>query len=236
MDERDQHLNRLKLAEQQFRLACTVNLAVTNYVQTLDVPVLWTFGRHKVSYEDFGLRKDQAEGAASQLEMTATFVIAAAIRDAIVALFETPKSHNDQRVVAAYQISRIIRNAFAHSMIYPRWSIDNDCRDKVFEIADVIKLDTHGLSDRPLDWRHYGGPLAMFHFGRFVRIDLLGDQIDPKRQKPPYPTVENYQQGRLVMRKIDQLPDGVVPLQLTPGESRDLGDGWSITALPKASQ
>jgi len=236
MDKRDQHLNRLKLAEQQFRLACTVNLAVTNDVQTLDVPVIWTFGRHKVSYEDFGLRKDQAEGAASQLEMTATFVIAAAIRDAIVALFENPKSHTDQRVVAAYQISRMIRNAFAHSMIYPRWSIDNDCRDLVFEIADIIKLDTRGLSDQPLDWRHYGGPLAMFQFGRFVRLDLLGDQIDPNRQKPPYPTVENYQQGRLVMRKIDQLPEGVVLLRLSPGESLNLGGGHFIRPVQKDEQ
>jgi hypothetical protein len=58
MDNREQHVNRLKLAEQQFRLACTVHLAVANAVQTLDVPVEWTFGKHRVSYEDFGLRPD----------------------------------------------------------------------------------------------------------------------------------------------------------------------------------
>jgi hypothetical protein len=46
MDIREQHLNRLKLAEQQFRLACTGHLAVANGLQTLDVPVEWTFGRH----------------------------------------------------------------------------------------------------------------------------------------------------------------------------------------------
>jgi hypothetical protein len=39
MDGKDKHLNQLRLAEQQFRLACTVHLAVTNDVQTLDVPV-----------------------------------------------------------------------------------------------------------------------------------------------------------------------------------------------------
>lgn len=205
MDEREKHLNRLKLAEQQFRLACTVNLAVTNAIQTLDVPVIWTFGRHKVSYEDFGLREDQAEGAAAQLEMTTTLVIAATIRDAIASLFQNPKSHTNSDVVAAYQIARMIRNAFAHSMIYPRWSIDKDCEDKVFEIADIIKLETTGLSGQPLDWRHYGGPLAMFHFGRFVRLNLLQDQIDPNRQKPAFPTIEVYQQGRLVARKINTL-------------------------------
>jgi len=37
-----------------------------------------------VSYRDFGLRWDQAEWAAVQLEMTATCVLAGAIRDVIV--------------------------------------------------------------------------------------------------------------------------------------------------------
>jgi hypothetical protein len=37
MDIREQRviMNRLRIAEQQFRLACTVNLAVTNDVQAL---------------------------------------------------------------------------------------------------------------------------------------------------------------------------------------------------------
>lgn len=39
-------LNRIKLAEQQFRLACTVHLVV-NGVQILDVPVEWSFGKHR---------------------------------------------------------------------------------------------------------------------------------------------------------------------------------------------
>ena len=92
MDIRDIHLNRLRAAEEQFRMACTTHLAVSNGVQPLDVPVEWVFGRHRVSYEDFGLRPDQADYAASLLEMTATFVLASTVRDALVALFPTPKS------------------------------------------------------------------------------------------------------------------------------------------------
>jgi hypothetical protein len=65
MDDRETLVKKLMLAEQQFRLACTVNLAVANNVQTLDVPVEWTFGKHRVSYEDFGLRPDQACGRGS---------------------------------------------------------------------------------------------------------------------------------------------------------------------------
>jgi hypothetical protein len=105
MDNREQHLNRLKLAEHQFRLACTVHLAVANGVQTLDVPVEWVFGKHRVSHEDFGLRSDQADYAALHLEMTATFVVAAVIRDALVELFDNPNGHANPEVVASYQIS-----------------------------------------------------------------------------------------------------------------------------------
>lgn len=114
-------IKKLMLAEQQFRLAYTVNLAVANKVQTLDVPVVWTFGTHRVLYEDFGLRADQADLAAAHLEMTATFVIAAAIRDVLVGWFPNPKNHSNQDVFSAYQITRMLRNAFSHSMLSPRW-------------------------------------------------------------------------------------------------------------------
>lgn len=233
MDDRERHLNRLKLAEQQFRLACTVHLAVTNGVQVLDVPVEWTFGKHRVSYADFGLRVDQADVAAFYLEMTATFSIACVIRDAISKLFTNPKNDLDQRVVAAYQISRMIRNAFAHSMLYPEWHIDDDCRDKRFCIDQVISLNTTDLDRKPLRWQDYGGPLAIFYLGRFVRETLLGDKIDPSHQKPPYPTVESYQQGRMILRRVDELPDDVLIASVGPGERLELGGGHYIE-VPRA--
>ncbi|MDR3471230.1 MAG: hypothetical protein P4M09_06030 [Devosia sp.] len=232
MNEREQHLNKLRLAEQQFRLACTVNLAVTNEVQTLDVPVVWAFGRHSVSYEDFALRSDQADQAAAQLETTATFVIAAAIRDAMIALFPNPKGSDNPDIVAAYQISRLLRNAFSHSMLRPKWSIDADCQDRIFAIDEVISLNPAGLDGKPLDWRDYGGPLAMFYFGRFVREILLNDKIDPNRLKPTFPKVVCYQQGRLTLRRVAELPAGAVKVaEAGPGESIDLGHGHRLQVL-----
>ncbi|HNS85504.1 MAG TPA: hypothetical protein PKH09_01295 [Parvularculaceae bacterium] len=220
-----EHAGRLKIAEQQFRLAATVNLAVTNGVQTLDVPVKWTFGQHSVRYEDFGLRPDQAPLAAACLEHTAVLAMSGVIRDAIVALFEDPKNHSDSNVVGAYQISRLVRNAFAHSFVAPTWSIDKDCRSKTFEIRDVIRLDTTELQNQPMQWPHYGGPLAIFKFGRFVRETLLGDKVDPLRETPPYPTLECYQLDRVVVRKIDHIPEGAVEvMRAGPGERIDFGD------------
>jgi hypothetical protein len=233
--KREQHLNRMRIAEQQFRLACTVNLAVTNDVQTLDVPVEWTFGRHRVSYEDFGLREDQAEDAAMYLERTTTFVVACVVRDALIELFENPKAHANPDVIAAYQISRMIRNAFAHSMVHPRWSIDDDCKDKNFAIQDVISINTTGLNGQPLDWRNYGGPLAIFYFARFVREVLFGDKIDPNRAKPPFPLIECYQQGRLIVRRIDEIRlDSAEVASSVSDETLDLGDGHRLHVSGKA--
>ncbi len=231
MDIRPTHINRLKLAEQQFRLACTVHLALANDVQTLDVPVEWTFGRHRVSYDDFGLRHDQADLAASLLELTATLVLSGTIRDAIAELFPNAKSHTDERVKCAYQISRMLRNAFAHSFVSPRWSIDADCRDKTFAIAQVIELNTAGLHDQFLDWRHYGGPLAIFAFGRFVRTVLLEDMVDPGRAKPPLPSVECYQQGRLIAHRVAALPERAEVARAGPHGRINLGDGHYLVPL-----
>ncbi len=212
MDSKAQHVERIKLAEHQFRLACAVHLAVTNGEQSLDVPLEWTFGKHRVLHPEFALRPDQAPLAASQLEMTAMYVLMGVLRDAIAELFPNPKAHLDPRVVSAYQVSRMVRNAFSHSMIDPVWSIDMDCRGKTFTIDGIMSLDTSGLHGKPIHWPDYGGPLAVFRFGRF------------------------YKMGGLVIRKVDELPSSLVEVaSLGPGESFDLGGGHVIRVLPDSS-
>jgi hypothetical protein len=49
------HINLLRIAEMQFRLACAVHLAATFEIQPLDLPVKWTHGQLEVSYEELGL-------------------------------------------------------------------------------------------------------------------------------------------------------------------------------------
>ncbi|WP_127091133.1 hypothetical protein [Aquabacter cavernae] len=234
MDARDDYVNRIKLAENQFRLACTVHLAVCNELQTLDVPVEWNFGRHRVSYREFGLRSDQAPLAASLLEDTAMFALVSTIRDALVNVFPNTKSNENTKIVSAYQISRMIRNAFAHSMVDPVWSIDSDCVDRVFAIEDVIEIKTRGIHGKRVKWTDYGGPLAIFHFGRFVREVLLESPVDPNRKEPDFPSIASYQLGRMVWRKVDELPNGLVEVaRAGPGESIDLGNGYRLVNLGK---
>ena len=158
--------------------------------------------------------------------MTATCVLAAAIRDVIVEAFKNPKRDGNWDVVNAYQISRMIRNAFSHSMVIPRWSIDTDCQQRTFAIDGVISLDTCNLHGKPLEWNDYGGPLAMFQFGKFVRECLLGGKLDPTRRKRNFPTLECYQQGRLIFPRVDEIPaNTTLVASAGQGETIEPGDG-----------
>lgn len=83
----------------------------------------------------------------------------------------------------AYQISRLVRNAFAHAPFSPTWSIDPDCR-------------------------HYGRTLALFGLCRFVRTEILKD-VNAPRTVVPIPQNLIYQVGDLILRK-EEIPAGAV--------------------------
>lgn len=226
MTDREYHIQQLFTAELQFRLASAVRLAVTGNRQPLDLPMEWVHGQHRVRYEEIALRPDQADYAAAFLQRSATYLMAVAMKDAIRAVVPDPKTSPDSNVRAAYQIARLIRNAFAHAPFSPTWSIDPDCRDKTFAIPDLITLDTTGLHGTVFDWRHYGGPLALFRLGRFVRTAILKDDPTP-RKVVPIPGRKIVQQGNLILEKVDALPPDAVPVRgnRRPDGGIDLGGG-----------
>jgi hypothetical protein len=193
------HIDLLFTAELQFRLASAVRLAVTMGDQPLDLPEEWSHGKHKISYSEVALRQDQADFAAWSMHRSATFLMAVAMKDAIKAVVPDPKNATNSDVQAAYQISRLIRNAFAHSPFNPVWSIDPDCRNRVFEVSGVVSLDTTDLQGVEFNWRHYGGPLALLRLCRYVRFELLKDLKRP-RKKLPNPKNIYYLQGNLILR------------------------------------
>lgn len=195
------HINYLFAAELQFRLASAVRFAVTMDNQPLDLPMEWSHGKHKVSYEEVALREDQADFAAWDMHRSATFIMAVAMKDAIKAAVQDPKIATNPDVQAAYQISRLIRNAFAHNPFQPVWSIDPDCRNRTFEVHRIASLDTTNLQGVTFDWRHYGGPLAMLRLCRYVRFEILKD-TKQTRQRIPTPKAIYRLQGNLLLRKV----------------------------------
>lgn len=227
-------IDDLFTAELQFRLASAVRLAVTAEEQPLEVPLRWIHGKHSVIYEEMALPQDQADFAAAVLHRSCTYLMAVAIKDAIRVAVPDPKNSIDPNVQAAYQISRLIRNAFAHSPFAPTWSIDQDCRDRVLMVHGVIRLDTTGLNGTPFDWRHYGGPLAVFELSRFVRASVLGDKR-AARKLIPKPRKAMYQQGDMILTRVSEIPAdvGTVAEARRTNGGIDLGGGYSIQDVPE---
>src|SRR3990172_611862 len=252
MSERESHIQHLFAAEVKFRLASAVRLAVTGNRQPLDLPIEWTHGQHRVRYEEIALRQDQADYAAFLLQRSATLTMAVAIKDAIEAVAPglpkavrkakndvdrairdviqavepKPWKSSDNDVVTAYHIARLIRNAYSHAPFAPTWMIHAELQDKVFAIPGVIELRTTGLHQTAFDWRHYGGPLALFRLCRFVRTEILNDQPAPRKVVPISGRMI-YQQGDLILEKVDAIPPNAVPVEdrKRPDGGIDLGGG-----------
>ena len=201
MEKQTDHIARLRLSETQFRLASAVRLASTFENQPLDLPIIWTHGRRKVSYAEIALTQKEADIAAFYLQRSATFLMASTILYAIKARYANPKKIKNLEVVAAYQIARMIRNAFAHSPLEPFWNIDPDCQNCIFEIDGVVKFDTKALDGKPFNWRDYGGPLSILELSRFVRLELLGDS-EGKKKVIPLPKNAYYQQGDVILKRL----------------------------------
>jgi hypothetical protein len=208
-----EHVDKLFAAELQFRLAAAVRVAVTFKSQPLDLPTEWVHGQHRVVFEEIALRQDQAEFAAHFLFQSATHLMAVAILNAIRAAVANPKRSPDVRIRESYQVARMIRNAFAHNPLSPTWSIDDDCRDKVFLVPDIISLDTTGIDGTEFDWRQYGGPLALFRLCRFVRFEILKDEVKPRKNLPVSNKIIQ-QQGDLMLLKVSELPSGAKPVKM----------------------
>jgi hypothetical protein len=227
MDPREAHIHHLRAAEGQFRLATAVRLAVTLGEQPLDLPLRWSHGQHTVRYSDIALTKDAADFAAWNLQRSATFLMASAALEAIRAVIPSPKSSPDAEVAASYQIARMVRNAFAHNPFNPAWRIDADCVGRVFELPGRITLDCTDIDGKPFDWRHYGGPLALLELARYVRKDLLNDSLAPE-EVIPLPGNVYIQQGDLILKRVDSIPEGAQVLKPDADGVIDLGGGHTI--------
>jgi hypothetical protein len=162
--------------------------------------------------------------------------MAVAMKDAIKDTVNDPKNGSDADVQSAYQIARLIRNAFAHSPFNPIWSIDSDCRDKTFSVRDIIALDTTSLNGTAFDWRHYGGPLALLRLCHFVRFEILKDTATkPSDRVLPPPERVIIQQGNLIVTKVDKIPAGAVMVETAelPNRGVALGGGHVIGPVMK---
>jgi hypothetical protein len=212
-----EHAELLKKAELQFRLMIAVRTASTLGKLPLQVPVLLVFGKQSVTSADLGLTRDEADEGAAALEHTTTYTLALQIHQAMKDVLGEPREHEGQEVQNAFEIARLIRNAYAHQPFSPRWLIDSYCRDRTFEVSGIARIDTKTLAGHPVRWEDYGGMLALLRLSRFVRSVILPTEpvevrrtcdSDSPTKVPPTEPGDIVQQGRVLVVTLSQIPDG----------------------------
>jgi len=128
----------------------------------------FSFGRHIAYQDELSLTPQQEEHAFAALEHCSTYLAVVQIHTVLEAIHVDPFHISEPDIGAAFQISRLTRNAFAHNPFAPVWEIRDAWRDTIFSVPDVISLDTSGLDGKPLRREHYGGPLAILRFIQYA--------------------------------------------------------------------
>jgi hypothetical protein len=165
---REKYIRSLDLAANQYKLALQTKAAADlGAVPQRLIGV--TYGGLHIDKQDNQLSPEDAAFASSALEHTAMFTLAVAADTALERTIPDRFNESNQNVATAARIARILRNAFSHDPFFPRWICTNPNHLGQFTIPDVISLDTRALNGQEIDWRHYGGPLAILRFLRYCQ-------------------------------------------------------------------
>lgn len=212
------HARNLRDAEAQFRLMAAVCLACSLKNQPLTVPDIWIFGQEKVRGHELKLHANDAEYAAAVLEHTISFSLCLVATQAIKDTVPKPEDSGNPDITAAWQIVRLLGNAYRHQPFTPVWNFEEKFAKKLYEIKDVIRLDTTGLNGRRVKWQDYGGLLKLFRLSKWIRRTILDDNHVERPAEDAGQGAENtpriIQQGRMIFERIDEIPPGVTVIEV----------------------
>lgn len=199
-NDKHNHIETLRLVEMQFQLMLSVRLACSLKNQPLFVPDTWIFGKNKVEGHEIQLSINEADEAAALLEHTIVHVLSLHIRRAILDTCGEPEKYTSPDMISAFQISRLIRNAYSHSPDVPTWNFEEEFNNKTFYIENVISLDTKNLNGQPIKWQDYGGMISLWRLSQWVRLNVLNDvKDDLTEKKNRYNSSHIIQQGRCII-------------------------------------
>ena len=211
----EEHARHLRDAERQFKLMISVRTAVSLRTQPRTVPQVVTFGQVRMDSRDLRLSLESADLAAASLEHAATLalciVAAQAMADTV-----SDEQRSDAAINAAFEISRLLRNAYVHQPMRPVWRVGAGCRT-VYEVPGVIRLDASALDGVEVTWQSYGGHLVLLRLSEWIRSNLLNDTKRDVADEPAAGEPVVHQQGRMLLRMLDAIPLGTEVYSLADG-------------------
>ena len=128
----------------------------------------FSWGHHVAEHDELALTREQEDQAFAALVHCATYISAVQVHTALESVHDDPFQIREADVASAFQISRLIRNAFAHNPFIPVWEVREAWKNRRFVVPDVITLDTANLDRKPVRREHYGGPIAILRLIEFA--------------------------------------------------------------------
>ena len=171
--ERSHYISLIEDAQKLFKLSLAVNGTCASTKQDaftyLDT---FSYFKHTVNRDDLYLDPDDEKLAAAAFEHCAIYVLAVQMDTILGEVFTDRFRHPDSDICSAAWISRLIRNAFAHSPLDPIWQTYSECDNKIYKVKDIITLETAGLNEVRVVRQHYGGPIAILKLSEFVKTEV----------------------------------------------------------------
>lgn len=162
----DFEFSRILLHNAQMHFKLVFGLTATRpHINYLDT---FSFGQHVAYRDELALTTEQEEHAFAALEHCATYLAAVQVHTVLESIHADPFQIPEPEIGAAFQIARLIRNAFAHNPFGPIWEIRDTWKDRTFSVPGVITLNTTDLDGKPVKREHYGGPLAILRFLQYA--------------------------------------------------------------------
>jgi hypothetical protein len=139
----DYGMIRLLLHDASIHLKLVFGLNATRpRVSYLDT---FSYGSHVARHDELSLTAKEQERGFTALEHAATYLSAVQVHTALEAVHSAPFHIAEADIGSAFQIARLLRNAFAHNPFNPAWEIRDVWQERRFVVPDVITLDTTGL-------------------------------------------------------------------------------------------
>lgn len=127
----------------------------------------WYFN-HVFTKKDLLLTDKEESHAFYIIEDVTAYLLTVQMDTALEATFNNRFSHRNKKIQSCAWIVRLIRNAFAHNPFCPIWKTYPECENKLYEIPNIIKLNTAGLHGKPVKKEHYGGLLSLLCLSQFL--------------------------------------------------------------------
>jgi hypothetical protein len=134
---------------------------------------VFSWGEHLADKDELILNGEEEELAIALLHHVATYLLANQIDSYLGICRKDRFTDKDKNIRDAACIARLIRNAFAHNPFNPQWQIRMEqCKDKVLNVSDIIKLNTYNLDGKAVNRYDYGGPLALLRLSEYVAQNI----------------------------------------------------------------